>query len=218
MKLSKESAIKNKTFEHETLTLAFSELISMSGKSIGIAVSDEGGIDVIFNICETDSYSVTVEGDRLLFKESINLLTYENLRRFAWRVFRITIVVELLGTAMLYGAFAHRFSPLVALGHAFFHSVSAFCNAGFSTFAENMALFSYSIPGPLIVAALFIFGGIGFVVVSDLYTTLIKREKKRREIALSSERTAAGDPPRRTPGPQEDWELNLTRIINLHAF
>ncbi|MCK4940920.1 Trk family potassium uptake protein [candidate division WOR-3 bacterium] len=117
--------------------------------------------------------------DRLIFKESINLLTFENLRRFAWRVFRITIVVELLGTALLYSTFAHRFSPLVALGQAFFHSVSAFCNAGFSTFSENMSLFSYSLPAPLIVAALFIFGGIGFVVISDLYTTLIKREKKK---------------------------------------
>jgi trk system potassium uptake protein TrkH len=82
-------------------------------------------------------------------------------------------------TVLLYSTFAHRFSPLVALGQAFFHSVSAFCNAGFSTFSENMSLFSYSIPAPLIIAALFIFGGIGFVVISDLYTTLIKREKKK---------------------------------------
>jgi len=117
--------------------------------------------------------------DRLLFKESINLLTYENLRRFAWRVFRITIVVELLGTAILYFTFVQRFNAPTALGHAFFHAVSAFCNAGFSTFSENMALFSSSMSGPLAVSALFIFGGIGFVVISDLYTTIIKRQKKR---------------------------------------
>ena len=117
--------------------------------------------------------------DRLLFKESINLLTFANLRRFAWRVFRITIFVELLGTVILYSVFAYRFSPPIALGQAFFHSVSAFCNAGFSTFSENMSLFSSSIPAPLVVAMLFILGGIGFVVISDLYTTLIRREKKK---------------------------------------
>lgn len=117
--------------------------------------------------------------DRLLFKESINLLTFANLRRFAWRVFRITIFVELLGTIILYSVFASRFSPPVALGQAFFHAVSAFCNAGFSTFSENMTLFSSSIPAPLVVAVLFILGGIGFVVISDLYTTLVKREKKK---------------------------------------
>lgn len=117
--------------------------------------------------------------DRLLFKESINLLTLDNLRRFAWRVFRITIVVELLGTVFLYSAFSHRFAPLTAAGHAFFHSVSAFCNAGFSTFSENMALFSNSISAPLTAAALFIFGGIGFVVISDLYATFFKKQKRR---------------------------------------
>lgn len=117
--------------------------------------------------------------DRLLFKESINLLTYENLRRFAWRVFRITIAVELLGTILLYPVFAQRFSMPVALGQAFFHAVSAFCNAGFSTFSENMAMFSSSIPAPIIVAALFVLGGLGFVVISDLYTKLIKREKRK---------------------------------------
>jgi trk system potassium uptake protein TrkH len=117
--------------------------------------------------------------DRLLFKESINLLTYENLRRFAWRVFRITIAVELLGTILLYPVFAQRFSMPVALGQAFFHAVSAFCNAGFSTFSENMAMFSSSIPAPMIVAALFVLGGLGFVVISDLYTKLIKREKRK---------------------------------------
>jgi trk system potassium uptake protein TrkH len=117
--------------------------------------------------------------DRLLFKESINLLTYDNLRRFAWRVFRITIAVELLGTILLYSVFAQRFTPLAAFGQAFFHAVSAFCNAGFSTFSENMALFSSSLPAPLIVAAMFILGGLGFVVISDLYTTIIRREKRK---------------------------------------
>ena len=117
--------------------------------------------------------------DRLLFKESINLLTLENLGRFAWRVFRITIAVELLGTILLLPVFIQKFSAPVALGHAFFHAVSAFCNAGFSTFSENMALFSPSIPAPLIVAALFITGGLGFIVVSDVYAWIIKREKGR---------------------------------------
>lgn len=116
--------------------------------------------------------------DRVLFKESINVLTYENLRRFAWRVFRITIVLELIGTVLLYCAFQQRFTPLAALGHAFFHSVSAFCNAGFSSFSENLSLFSSSPSVALIAAALFVTGGLGFIVISDLYTVIIKRERK----------------------------------------
>jgi trk system potassium uptake protein TrkH len=117
--------------------------------------------------------------DRLLFKESINFLTYENLRRFAWRVFRITLILELIGIILLTVFFRTKFGLLHALGHACFHSISAFCNAGFSTFSENMSLFSSTIAVPLIVACLFILGGIGFVVISDLYKVLIAKEKKR---------------------------------------
>ncbi|NIV96728.1 ATPase, partial [candidate division KSB1 bacterium] len=62
---------------------------------------------------------------------------------------------------LLYFTFVQKFSPPAALGHAFFHAVSAFCNAGFSTFSENMAMFSSSVSGPMVVSLLFIFGGIG---------------------------------------------------------
>jgi trk system potassium uptake protein TrkH len=117
--------------------------------------------------------------DRVLFKESINVLTFNNLRRFAWRVFRITVVLELIGTTLFFIPFSKVFSPLTALGHALFHSVSAFCNAGFSSFSENLSLFSNSFAVPLIAASLFIIGGLGFIVISDLYSTLIQRAKKK---------------------------------------
>ncbi len=116
--------------------------------------------------------------DRVLFRESINILSFENLKRFAWRVFRITIALELTGTILLYLFFVRKFDPLTALGHAFFHSVSAFCNAGFSSFSENLSLFSNSIGVPIIAAALFIIGGLGFIVISDVFTTVIKKTKK----------------------------------------
>ncbi len=116
--------------------------------------------------------------ERILFKESLNLLNYENLMRFAWRVLRITVVVELIGTGLYYIEFSRRFSPLVALGHSIFHSVSSFCNAGFSTFSENLSLYSNSPLVPLTCAILLIVGGIGFVVISDIYYVFIKRAKR----------------------------------------
>jgi len=116
--------------------------------------------------------------DRILFKESLNLLTYDNLMRFAWRIFRITIFFEAVGTGLFYLVFSKQFPPLIALGHSFFHSVSSFCNAGFSTFSENLTLYGHSYSVPIFCAFLIITGGIGFVAISDMYYVFIKREKK----------------------------------------
>ncbi len=122
--------------------------------------------------------------DRMLFKESINVLSYDNLMRFAWRIFRITFVVEIIGAVLFYFSFVKKFSPPIALCHAIFHSISAFCNAGFSTFSENLILFSNAWSVPLIASILIITGGIGFIVISDTYYILIKKERK--ELSLHS--------------------------------
>ncbi len=115
--------------------------------------------------------------DRLLFRESINIFSYDNLRRFAWRVLRITLVLELIGTLLFLIVFLRYFDPLTAFGHALFHGVSAFCNAGLSSFSENLALFSDSYIVMFTAAFLFISGGLGFIVISDLYNVVIKRSK-----------------------------------------
>ncbi|MGB9720816.1 MAG: TrkH family potassium uptake protein [bacterium] len=120
--------------------------------------------------------------DRMLFKESVNILSYDNLMRFAWRIFRITFVVELIGAALLYFCFRQKFGGTSAAGHAIFHSISAFCNAGFSTFSENLSLVSDNWVVPVICTMLIVTGGIGFIVISDIYYVLIK--KIRRDLSL----------------------------------
>ena len=55
-----------------------------------------------------------------------------DLRWVLWRVIRWTAMFELIGFVILFARFAFEQSVLEALWHAFFHSISAFCNAGFS--------------------------------------------------------------------------------------
>ena len=116
--------------------------------------------------------------DRIMFKASASLFTYENLMRFSWRIFRITIIVELAGAIILYTSFSRHFAPLPALGHSIFHAVSAFCNAGFSTFSNNLSNYSTSYIVPLTCIFLIITGGIGFIAISDIYYVLVKKAKK----------------------------------------
>ncbi|MEO0093478.1 MAG: TrkH family potassium uptake protein [candidate division WOR-3 bacterium] len=121
--------------------------------------------------------------DRLLMKESISYLSYENLRRFAFTIIRVTIVIEGIGTILLFGYFARLGMPIgYAFGHAIFHSVSAFCNAGFSTFSNNLTGFTNSFFIPIVISLLLISGGIGFIVISDIYKTWITKKNLRLSV------------------------------------
>lgn len=117
---------------------------------------------------------------RLLMKESINFLSFGNLRRFAFTIIKVTLVVEALGALVL--TFWFRFKYGMEWGqsayYGIFHSISAFCNAGFSTFSDNLGRFTQDpVVGP-VIAALIISGGLGFIVISDIYKR-IKGENMR---------------------------------------
>ncbi len=53
--------------------------------------------------------------------------------------------------------------------NSIFHSISAFCNAGFSTYSDNLIFYRNSPFYLLVIAFLFILGGLGFFVLDDFY-------------------------------------------------
>lgn len=90
------------------------------------------------------------------------------------RILIITLVIELLGAIIIYSTLdLQLLNNSINQGVFFsvFHSISAFCNAGFSTLSGNLYergyQFNYSLH--LIIAALFIFGGLGFPIVYNVY-------------------------------------------------
>jgi trk system potassium uptake protein len=84
-------------------------------------------------------------------------------------IFKVTIVVELLGSGGLffywYGNFSHWSEDLFV---AVFHSVSAFCNAGFSLFPDSLMMYSAHAPIIGIISLLIIIGGLGFPVLFNV--------------------------------------------------
>ncbi|MFH2137918.1 MAG: TrkH family potassium uptake protein [Candidatus Omnitrophota bacterium] len=92
----------------------------------------------------------------------------------------MTISVELIGAAFLYFSFTPYISdPLNRLYAAVFHSISAFCNAGFSVFSDNLMAYVTDPKINLCICFLIIFGGIGFIVVKDLWDKYIIRKRSR---------------------------------------
>ncbi len=110
--------------------------------------------------------------ERLVLAEALNYPGVYGLVRFLKRVVVFVLLSEGVGFLLLYLLWIDRFGPEGALFPALFHSVSAFNNAGFSLFSDNLIPFRGDVATNLIVSALIIVGGIGFFVINDLYLFL----------------------------------------------
>lgn len=107
-------------------------------------------------------------GDRLLLQDAFNLNSLSGLVKFVKKVLAGTFVVEGIGALLLMTVFVPQFGAK-GIWISVFTSVSAFCNAGIDIIAEN-SLCNY-IFNPMInivVSALIILGGIGYIVWWDV--------------------------------------------------
>jgi len=86
----------------------------------------------------------------------------------AGTTFTIEFIAFIIMTAILH---FKQFYPLKAsMTFSLFHTVSAFCNAGFSLYSNSLQSFSSDIPLNLIFMVLIVLGGIGFPVISEIIT------------------------------------------------
>ena len=102
-----------------------------------------------------------------------------NVMSMIFYIFKMTLAFECIGILLLFARWVFAFeSPWQALWFSCFHSVSAFCNAGFSLFSDSLMSFASD---PLInftVVGLILIGGIGFYVVHDIILWVRKRSGK----------------------------------------
>ncbi|MEO0101413.1 MAG: TrkH family potassium uptake protein [candidate division WOR-3 bacterium] len=117
--------------------------------------------------------------DKFLIRESTGILNFKNFRGFLFDIAKVVLLFEGIGAILLFFYLRPRLPLPSAIFHSIFHSVSAFCNAGFSSFSDNLASFSQTFFFPLVIAGLFISGGLGFLVWSDIYRTYFKKENFR---------------------------------------
>ena len=84
------------------------------------------------------------------------------------RIIVFTLASEGVGSLVLFLRFSADHPALEAAWLAVFHSVSAFCNAGFSLFSNSLMAYREDLIVNLTVMALIIVGGIGFVAAMDI--------------------------------------------------
>jgi trk system potassium uptake protein TrkH len=102
-------------------------------------------------------------------------------------VVRFTLIVELAGAGLLFLRFWGPEGAARAAYAALFHSISAFCNAGFSLWSTSLMAYRGDILVNLVVMGLIILGGVGFLVLHEGH----RLWKRRQPLSLHSKVTLA---------------------------
>jgi len=121
--------------------------------------------------------------ERLTIKEGLNVETLEGIVKFTKGVILFTLIFEITGALILTSRFLFDYHIKDAFLYGLFHSVSAFNNAGFSLFSDNLIRYRGDIVVNLTITTLIIVGGIGFIVVRDIY------KFRRKEVNRLSQHT-----------------------------
>lgn len=101
-------------------------------------------------------------------------------RRLIFDVVRFTLILEALGAVALFLLWLPRFGWKEAMWHAVFQSISAFCNAGFSTFSDSLVGFRDAPLSLGVIMLLIIIGGLGFLTLEEVVLRL--QAGRRRQI------------------------------------
>lgn len=131
---------------------------------------------------------ITLSG-RLLLKDALGTLDTGGIIRLLNYIIKMTLIAEIFGTLVLTLRFYHyhHFSLEKAVYVSVFHSISAFCNAGFSVFSDSLMKYTDDPIINLTVMTLIILGGLGFVVLYNLTELSHLKEKKTvRRLSVQS--------------------------------
>jgi trk system potassium uptake protein TrkH len=123
-------------------------------------------------------------GGSTVTRETFGGLPHISPTGMLWRVALFTLSVEAVGAGLLWLAFARDASLGQAAWLAVFHSVSAFCNAGFSLFSDSLEGYRGDIFVNAVIMGLIVLGGIGFVVAADVVDWVRGRFQESRRHLL----------------------------------
>lgn len=124
---------------------------------------------------------------RMVLRDEMGQTSLSDLAVLVRVVIMVAFAAEALGTAALMTVFVPEFGWSAGFWQALFHAISAFNNAGFSLFSDSLSGYVADPVVNVSITALFIIGGIGFVVLAD-----INRKRGWRGLSLHSKLMLVG--------------------------
>ncbi len=130
-------------------------------------------------------------GRKLTIKENVTIRSalnhhkIEGLSSLIKYILSFTLGLEFLGALLLYLKWSRSYgvSAGQAAWNALFHSISAFCNAGFSLFSNSFMDYQGDLYVTLVISIMVILGGIGFVVLLDIKN--LKFWKRNKDFTIN---------------------------------
>ena len=114
--------------------------------------------------------------ESILLSNSLNIIDESKLKQRLKEVIKYTLVIELIGSVFLAIAFIPKYGFKDGIWNSIFHSITAFCNAGFDIFGTSSFIsFKDDIYINIVIISLMVLGAIGFFVIEDLITCIKKK-------------------------------------------
>jgi len=110
----------------------------------------------------------------MMLQESLAGVPLGKAKELVKTVFLFTFLFEFIGAVILSLYWMREFSVSRAIYLGIFHSVSAFCTAGFGLFPDSFISYQGNLLVNLIISILCVAGGIGFFVLHDIYSLFVK--------------------------------------------
>jgi trk system potassium uptake protein TrkH len=107
--------------------------------------------------------------------------------QLVYRIVSFTFIIESIGAALIFVFWYQEYPYMEALWLSVFHSVSAFCNAGFSVFSDSLIPSSSNSGVLLTCGFLILLGGIGFFTIEEIIRIFsLRKENRKKNTSLQS--------------------------------
>ena len=145
--------------------------LTVTGQVITIFLFQIGGLGII----TFSAFLFGIMGKGISFKgrDIVQSTFLHTPRRDFFVILRsvliATLIIESIGILLLFSRFAQDFPAGTALFHAVYNAISAFNNCGYSLFSDNLVHYQGDIIVNVTVMGLIVTGGIGFVVIHEVF-------------------------------------------------
>ncbi|WLV24968.1 TrkH family potassium uptake protein [Aciduricibacillus chroicocephali] len=124
---------------------------------------------------------------RLLVQEAFNQTSIGGIIRLVRTLFLFSIIIEGIAFLLLSERWVPEYGWSKGMYYSLFHTVTAFNNAGFSLWPDNLARYVGDPVVNIVISGLFIIGGLGFTVLIDLW-----RKRDFRSLTLHTKLMLVG--------------------------